>query len=69
MQRTEDVVRKWHLVDAKGKILGQAATEVWGAYADLEGTNAYDQALEDFSTTGETLVCGEPYLSRLDLSD
>jgi hypothetical protein len=48
---------------------GEAATEVWGAYADLEGTNAYDQALEDFSTTGETLVCGEPYLSRLDLSD
>lgn len=28
MQRTEDVVRKWHLVDAKGKILGQVATEV-----------------------------------------
>lgn len=28
MQRTEDVVRKWHLVDAKGKVLGQVATEV-----------------------------------------
>ena len=28
MQRTEDVVRKWHLIDAKGKVLGQVATEV-----------------------------------------
>jgi large subunit ribosomal protein L13 len=28
MQRTEDVVRIWHLVDAKGRVLGQVATEV-----------------------------------------
>ncbi len=47
---------------------GEAATEVWGAYAGLEGTNAYDQALEDFLENGQTRVC-EPYLSNLNLSD
>lgn len=29
-QRTEDVVRKWHLIDAKGKILGKVAVEIAG---------------------------------------
>jgi large subunit ribosomal protein L13 len=31
MQRKEDVVRQWHLIDAKGKLLGDIATEaaVW----------------------------------------
>ena len=28
MQRTEDVERKWHVVDAEGRILGQVAVEV-----------------------------------------
>lgn len=28
MQRTEDVVRAWHVVDAKGRVLGQVAVEV-----------------------------------------
>ena len=29
-QRTEDVVRKWHLIDAKGRVLGKVAVEVAG---------------------------------------
>jgi large subunit ribosomal protein L13 len=28
MQKTAQVVRNWHLIDAKGRILGQVATEV-----------------------------------------
>lgn len=28
MQRSEDVERKWHLVDIKGKVLGRVATEI-----------------------------------------
>lgn len=27
MQKTADVTRTWHLIDAKGKVLGQVATE------------------------------------------
>lgn len=27
-QKTNDVVRKWHLVDAQGKVLGRVASEV-----------------------------------------
>ena len=28
MQKTAEVVRNWHLVDAKGKIVGRLATEI-----------------------------------------
>lgn len=28
MQKKEDVVRQWHLVDAKGRVLGDLATEI-----------------------------------------
>ncbi len=28
MQRKEDVVRQWHLIDAKGRVLGDVATEI-----------------------------------------
>ncbi|KKS45727.1 MAG: 50S ribosomal protein L13, partial [Candidatus Gottesmanbacteria bacterium GW2011_GWA2_42_18] len=26
--RAKDIVRKWHIVDLKGKILGRAATDI-----------------------------------------
>lgn len=28
--KAKDIVRKWHLIDAKGKVVGRAATEVAG---------------------------------------